>query len=694
MKNSGNQKRLSAILFADIQGYSALMQANEANALDFLNHYQNSLSTEVTNHDGEIIKNYGDGSLCLFSSVASAVLCAKDLQFRLQKQEPYVPLRIGLHVGDVFHMDNDVYGDAINIASRIESMGVPGNVLLSRSVYAKVKNQTELQMESLGTFEFKNIEEPLEVYALANEGLVVPKRSELKGKLKESTEGFLQSKAVLFSTCIIALASIIGIWFWQGQKGAINKDAQVVGKLDDADYSNEKSIAVLAFADMSPEQDQNYFSDGISEEILNMLTKIPKLKVISRTSSFAFKDKESTTSEIGETLKVNHLLDGSVRKSGNAFRIATQLIESKTGTQIWSETFDRPMDDIFKIQDEIAHKVIEQLKVSLMGKSITSKTVNVEAYNMYLEAKLIRDNRSAESDSLAETIIRESIGLDSTYAPAWAVLSELIFNGAFSYSRYSIEESIAKSLAAAHKAIELDPSHSAGYIALTTVNRAENNFKSADKNLKKALEIDPENVDVIYESASYDLDLGNMESAIEKLRKAIRLDPVNYLLQYTLGLHLLWVEDYEGAEKAMEKYIRMNPSSGIANNFMAQIYLEQDKIEEAKAALAIDTDPYWSIYRKSILSFVLGDQKNADKHLATFIEQFGAEGWPNIAHVYACRGEKEEAFKWLELALENKDASLMEILNYPEFKIMHDDERWNAFIEKLNLPSNEGFSKR
>lgn len=694
MNDQGKNRKLSAILFADIQGYTSIMQADEKLGISILKRYQNSLRAEVEEHQGQIIKSYGDGSLCLFPSILQAALCAEGVQLRLQ-EEPKVPLRIGIHVGDVLHVDDDVYGDAVNIASRIESMGVPGSVLFSRSVFDKVKNHRQLSMQSLGFFGFKNIDEPIEVFALANEGMTVPQRSDLRGRkiTKGSSLKKKQSKLILWS--LISILVIVGA-FVAGRSFLVPKDTSgSIGKnLQESELANEeKTIAVLAFADMSPKQDQQYFSEGISEEILNLLTKIPNLKVISRTSSFSFKGKENTSAEIGRLLHVSHILDGSIRKSEDAFRISTQLIDAKSERQVWSETYDRPIDDIFKIQDDIASKVTEQLKVSLMDNSISSKIVNVDAYNLYLEAKQLRDERNSESDKTAEVLIRKSISIDSTYAPSWAMLSELAFNGAFSYSRYNIAEGMKLSLSAAEKSIALDPNNSLGYIAMTTLKRAQNDFKAADSFLKKALELDPENTDVIYEVASYALDLGNMEEAIDYLKKAIRLDPLNYLLRYTLGLHLLWVEDVEGAEREMSAYLNYNPSSGLGHNFMAQIYSNQGKTEEAFEELEKDNDPYWHLYRKAIISHEAGRDDEAKKVLQEFIDQFADEGWPNIAHVYACMDDKEKAFQWLNLAFENNDASLMEVLNYPEFKILYNDPRWDQLIGKLNLPTHHGFKR-
>lgn len=688
MNKPDRKRALSAILFADIKGYTGMMQSDESNAMKLLSRFKKCLREEVAKHKGSIIKIYGDGCICLFSSVLDAVTCAKDLQIRLL-ESPHVPLRIGVHVGDVVHADNDVFGDAINIASRIESMGIAGSVLLSKSVFDKIKNQPQLPAQSLGNFDFKNIDSALEIFALTNSGLVIPKRSELTKKAKPINTKSPITKKAIGTIAAIGLLLVAGYFTGKNIIQGISGDpeSKEISKIN----KEEKSIAVLAFSDMSPEQDQAYFSEGISEEILNLLTRIPDLKVISRTSSFTFKDKEVTTEEIGRALKVNHILDGSIRKSGNTFRISTQLIEAQNGAQLWSQTYERSMDDIFKIQDEIASKIIEQLKVSLMGNSISSKKIDVEAYNLYLKAKSLRDEQNSESDRKAEEIIKSSIAIDSTYAPAWAMLSELIYNGAFSYSRYSIPEAIPLSKAAAQKSVTLDPNNALGYIALTTLNRAENDFVSADSNLNKALAIDPNNTDVIYESSSYALDLGLLDEAISQLKKAIRLDPLNSVLYYTLSIHYIWTEDYEAAEEAMKRYLDKNPNSGLAHNFMSQIYLSQARDQDALIALAKDNDPFWSLYRKSIVEYSIGDRKKADSYLSEFINKFGNEGWPNIAHVYAFRKENDQAFKWLNLAIENNDASILEILNYPEFKPLRNDPRWKALITKLKLPEHHGF---
>ena len=234
---------------------------------------------------------------------------------------------------------------------------------------------------------------------------------------------------------------------------------------EDTDTTIDKSIAVLAFADMSPEKDQEYFSDGISEEILNLLAKIPDLKVISRTSSFSYKGKEQNIKKIGEELQVAHVLEGSIRKAGNTFRITAQLIDTRDGAHIWSETYDRPMDSIFKVQDEIAGRVTRQLKATLLGE-LASATVDPGAYELYLQARQVDRQRTAEASKNAETLMRRSIAIDSSYAPAWDWLSAIIYDQIYTYSTLPMaQESIAMGMDAAKRAIDLDPDYFGGYLS-------------------------------------------------------------------------------------------------------------------------------------------------------------------------------------------------------------------------------------
>lgn len=457
------------------------------------------------------------------------------------------------------------------------------------------------------------------------------------------------------------------------------------------DQSNDKSIAVLAFADMSPEKDQEYFSDGISEEILNLLAKIKDLKVISRTSSFSYKGENQNIQKIGEELNVGHILEGSIRKAGNTFRITTQLINVASGLHVWSETYDRDMDSIFQVQDEIAGTVTKQLKATLLGNELTSKTINPKAYNLFLQAKQLYRQGSYEAGIKALEFLKQSQEIDSTYAPAYYLKSRIIFRHTYSFMKIPYSEGLILCKTAALKAIDKDPDLFSGYMALASYNRVEWNRDSSRINIEKAMKLSPENSMVLVEASRNAMEVGHIEKAIELQKKAVVLDPLNYGGYYRLAMSYAWDEQYQQAETNLKKFILMNPNFPYAHGLMAEILLKLGRTEEVLDELEKETAPYWKLYRECMITFALTDKDESDLLLKNFINEYGDTAWSNIAEIYAYRGEKDEAFKWLELCLENRDAGLHEVLNYPSFKILHGDIRWNAFINRLDLPRDHGY---
>jgi len=768
-----HQRQLLAIMFTDIVGYTALMQEDETHALLIRNKHRKIFNTLTKKYHGELIQYYGDGTLSIFKSSVEAVKCGIQMQKAFQK-EPSIPVRIGIHVGDVVRTKTDIIGDAVNIASRIESIAEAGSVLISDKVNDQLKNHKDIDTKFLDQYEFKNVESPTPIYSVVAEGLTIPELKPIESKTSEEVQKPVNSfylnitvselkrrnvfKAaisfIVFSWVLIQAASIffpifgfsneamtiliIGLcicfpiwivfsyifeWTSSGFKRTASTSQDIpIDKSENRimnrviivglsiavillvtdrifnftasgskSYSN--SIAVLAFADMSPEKDQEYFSDGIREEILNLLSKIPELKVISRTSSFSFKNKEATVGEIGKALNVEFLLQGSIRKSANSFRITVQLINVADGSQVWSENYERPIENIFLIQDEIAAEVTQRLKVSFIDKTIVSKRVNPEAYTLYLRAKQLVDQISAESSANAEKLLRQSIAIDSLYAPSWELLSTVIYKNYYVYTTegHSVSEGIEKAMPAAKKSIALDPNYAPGYSLLALYYKGKWDFEEAKINLEKALQLAPEDARIIKTLASREMDLGRLNNAIIYLKKAISLDPLNSSNYYNLANYQLWNSQNDEAEINMQNYLLMNPNSTMGHYAMSNIYLSQGKIGDALLEVDKNTHPFWNAYGKSIIYYKQGLIKEGDELLEQIIEKFGDFASPNIAFVYAYKGDKNNAFRWLEVAYENKDSVLLEVLNYPEMKNLWGDSRWNAFINKLGLPKDHGF---
>src|SRR5687768_1177146 len=305
-------RQLAAIMFSDMFGYTALMQQNEQLAKLKRRRLKEVLEAAVAAYHGKILQYYGDGALSIFNSAIDAVHCAVVIQQTLQ-QEPKVDLRIGIHTGDISIENETIYGDGVNLASRIESLAVPGSVFISEKVFDEIRNQENLTAREMGYFEFKNVTRPVRIFAIDNTGLVVPARDALKGKTKQPTN----------------------------------------------------RLAVLPFVNMSADPENEYFSDGITEELLSAFTKVDGLQVTSRTSAFAFKGKNTDIREIGIQLSVDRILEGSVRKAGNRVRISAQLINAADGYHIWSENYDRDLTDIFEVQDEISSIIANKLRENL-----------------------------------------------------------------------------------------------------------------------------------------------------------------------------------------------------------------------------------------------------------------------------------------------------------------------------------------
>ena len=315
-------RQLAAIMFTDIVGYTAMMQADEQKAVAAIKHYNAALKKNVDQFNGQVLNNYGDGSLCIFHNATDAANCSLAMQEEL-KQEPAVPLRIGLHIGEVFFEDAKALGDGVNVASRVQSLGQANTILVSAEFHDKIKNNSSFTSASLGNFNFKNVERPLEVFALTNTGLFVPQRKKLEGKLDRKKNS---NQIIVVSLAIVLLVAA----------GYFSYKFFIAGK--PKAEPTDKSIAVLPFIDMSPGKDQEYFSDGLSEELITALAKIPNMKVAGRTSSFSYKGVNKDIKKIGNELGVSSILSGSLRKSGNQLRISAQLNNASDGFTLWTDS--------------------------------------------------------------------------------------------------------------------------------------------------------------------------------------------------------------------------------------------------------------------------------------------------------------------------------------------------------------------
>ena len=662
-------RQLAAIMFTDIVGYTAMMQQNEEKAVAVIKHYNASLEKLVKHFNGQVLNYYGDGSLCIFSSATDAVNCSLAVQKDL-KTEPVVPLRIGLHIGEVFFEDEKALGDGVNVASRVQSLGQENTILISGEIHDKIKNNASVTAISLGYFDFKSVDKSLEVFALTNDGLFVPQRNKMEGKLKKKN---LQKRNVIAALSIILL--IAAAFF-------INKIF-----LAKNDKAADKSIAVLPFVDMSAGKDQEYFSDGLSEELLNLLAKIPELKVIGRTSSFSFKGKNEDLRSIAQKLGVAHILEGSVRKDGNKIRVTAQLIRATDGSHLWSETYDRDLEAIFKLQDEIASAVVAQLKLKLLtAPSSTATSTNIEVHNLILQGNYFFDKLDKENVAKALDFYFQALAIDSLDARVWGVIAR-------TYSRQSWQNDIEqnegyeKARKTAAKAIALDNNLAEGYMVLANVKFYHDfDWDGAEATYQKALSLEPGNADVLRRLGSLASTLGHWEEGLQFTEQSLAFDPLRVVTYNSKGNNLTYTNRLDEAIGSFKKALELNPQFQSVHMNLGIVYLLQGKPEMALAEMRQETMEVFKRFGLALAYHALGRKKEADEELTNYIAIYQNDWAYLIAEIYAFRGEKDKAFEWLEKAFERKDSWLVEIKGNPLFKNLEGDPRHTAFLRKMKLP--------
>ena len=664
-------RQLAAIMFTDIVGYTAMMQADEQKAVSVIKHYNSTLEKLVSQFNGKVLNYYGDGSLCIFSSATDAVNCSLAVQKDL-KSEPVVPLRIGLHIGEVFFEDEKALGDGVNVASRVQSLGQENTILISGEIHDKIKNNASITTVSLGYFDFKNVDKSLEVFALTNEGLFVPQRKNMEGKLKNKNVRKRNGIAALSFILLIVVAFFI-------YKNFFNKN-------DKAKVA-DKSIAVLPFVDMSAGKDQEYFSDGLSEELLNLLAKIPELKVIGRTSSFSFKGKNEDLRNIAQKLGVTHILEGSVRKDGNKIRVTVQLIRATDGTHLWSETYDRDLEGIFKLQDEIAGAVVKQLKLKLLTvPSSTATSSNIEVHNLVLQGNYFFDKLDRENVAKALNFYFQALAIDSLDARVWGVLAR-------TYSRQAWQnyvdrnEAYEKARKAAAKVIILNDKLAISYQLLGDIKMNHDfDWDGADADFQNAHRLEPGNADVLNDMGVLSAILGDQNEAIQLFKQALALDPLQLIFYSDLGNRLTYSNRFEEAIVQFNKILELNPQFQRAHLYLGRIYLLQGKPELALAEMQQENMEIFKRFGLALAFHALGRKKEADEELTNFITLYQNDWAFLIAEIYAFRGAKDSAFEWLEKAYQRKDPWLTWFNGDPFLKNLESDTRHKAFLKKMKLP--------
>jgi TolB-like protein/tetratricopeptide (TPR) repeat protein len=465
----------------------------------------------------------------------------------------------------------------------------------------------------------------------------------------------------------------------------------------------DKSIAVLPFIDMSEKKDQEYFADGMTEELIDMLSKVTEIRVPARTSSFYFKGKQATIGDIAKALGVANVLEGSVRKSGNTLRITTQLVRVDNGYHIWSQTFDRPVDDTFKVQDEIANAVVQALKVSLVETAVSasSPTASSEAYTLYLES-LSLAKRGDSADSLrAHDYLQRALHLDPKFALAWAALAELYIDDTINWlyifdpahpAQLSngpeflvVHEKVAAAARdAGEHALTLGPNLADTHRVMALVHMNDWNWTAANAELEKARALDPGSARITRAAAEFATTMGRLTEALELAKRAVAQDPLG-LAYWNIGAASYRLGNLDDAAAAYKRLIELYPTATAAHYHYALVLLSQHEPQAALGQMERD-DPEYAQAGLPLVLDALGRRSDADRELATAERLWGNGMAYQISYVYAARNDHDRAFGWLERAYEQRDSGLPSIKFDPMLKTLEPDQRYHALLQKLKLP--------
>ena len=454
----------------------------------------------------------------------------------------------------------------------------------------------------------------------------------------------------------------------------------------------DRSIAVLPFADMSPQNDQGYFSDGISEELLNLLASIPEVRVTSRSSAFSFKSKNLSIPEIAEQLNVSYVLDGSVRKAGEQIRISAQLIDAGSDTQLWSRNFDRTLENIFQIQDEIARDVVQQIKGTLQINVPQQRQTNAEAYALYLQARQQRRLGTPEGYAESIRLYEAALAIDPNYPPAWDEMAASYQNQAVT-GLMPAANAFELARKAALRAIEIDPEYAPAYDSLGFMAQYyQPDLKVAARYYQQALRLAPRNASIIGSAGILLQTLGRAEEGLPPIEYTIATDPLSAGWHYTLGLAYLSAGRNAQAVSSFETVLSLSPDFSLAYYSLGVAMLLDGRPGEAVTALQKEERESWRLIGLSMALFALEQTGNAtatsptaaDLALAELIQKYGEKSTYNIGYVYAFRNEPDAAFLWLDKAVKSGDPGIGEVLAQPLLRNLHNDPRWIALLTSLN----------
>jgi adenylate cyclase len=585
------KRKLTAILHADVKGYSRLIAEDEEETVSTLTAYREGMGLLIRDHRGRVVHGSGDSLLAEFASVVGAVRCAVEIQEELKSRNAELPedqkveFRIGINLGDVIEEGEDLHGDGVNIAARIESLADPGGICISRSAYDQVKNKLALGYEYLGEHSVRNIAEPVRVYRVLLEPEAVGKV--IGEKRIEPKQGQRMAFAVLFALLLV----IGGVTLWKSYIRTAAPPVEVASvERKTFPLPDKPSIAVLPFENLSGDQEQDYFSDGITEDLITELSKISGLFVIARHSVYIYKGKVVKVAEVGREFGVRYVLEGSVRKANDKVRITAQLVDTITEGHLWAERYDRELKDIFALQDEVTQKIVTALAVKLtedeQERLVRKYTDNIEAYDYYLRGLEYFSRLTKDTNILAQQMLKRAIDLDPKFAAAYALLG-WARSQEWTLGWSQDPQPLENAYELAQRAITLDESLPLSHAILAEVYLHKKQHEKAIAEQEKTITLSPNDADGIAGLGGILTWAGRPEETIGLVKKAMRLNPM-YPTEYlwNLGHAYYLMGRYEEAIETLKRARDRNPDYVPVHAYLTASYSEIGREEEARAQAA------------------------------------------------------------------------------------------------------------
>ena len=649
MTSAEGERRLAAVMYTDMVGYTALGQRNETLSLALVEEQRKLIRPILARHDGREVKTMGDAFLVEFPNATDSIRCAYDIQRAIREfnlalvSDKRIHLRIGIHLGEVVESQGDISGDAVNVASRIYPLAEDGGVCLTRHVYDQVSNKTELKMASIGVRPLKNVNTPIEVY-----------------KMEMPWEQPVPSKEAV----------------------ALPRDR----------------LAILPFANMSPDPNDEYFADGITDEIITTASGISGLQVISRTSVMRYKKTDKGVKEIGRELEVGSVLEGSFKKSGNRIRVTAQLIDVAGDRHLWAQNYDRDLDDVFEVQSGVAKQVAEALRVKILSPELErlekKPTESTAAYTLYLKGVYMWGKRTGERPveavKEAAQCFERAIGEDPEFALACAGLAYC--SNKFHEFGIGIGANAEKAKRMSARALELDPGLAEAHSAYGTALMYSYDISGAEDEFRKAIQSKPSDTSAhngYYWILSF---RHRWDEALEHIETAVGLDPLSPLLAMNHAAFYYYRGDYSKALELYQRSVDLGGSTARAS--VASTYGRMRRFEEMTREYEAWVDlrrgslPLAEEYARLNIARFRNDNEAFRKLLREIESHFGEENGPagyEIASDYFYLGEKDKGFEWLEHSYSRREHILLWITIHPDLGGVRTDPRYLDLLKRLGL---------